>query len=106
LDVFARDPRDTLVHARFDGSGWRGWEDLGYAMQDDPAAVSWGDGRIDVEYRGVNGKLHTANYRRGFGWTGVPRDLGFARGPAVATAPTSTGEHLTAAPVLPRSWFT
>jgi hypothetical protein len=45
--VFVRRTNNANWHQAFDG-WWRGWESLGGTLASEPAAVSWGPGRIDV----------------------------------------------------------
>jgi hypothetical protein len=48
-DLFALGARDKHIwHQTRSGTRWLGWEDLGPEFFTAPAAVSWGDGRMDV----------------------------------------------------------
>jgi hypothetical protein len=61
-DVFYRDPFNTLTHAYYDGSSWKATSDLWGRVISDPAAVSWGAGRIDVAAIGTDYSLHHWSY--------------------------------------------
>jgi hypothetical protein len=60
IDVFAFAGQHWLIHRWFEsiitntgGDGWSDWEIVSIAdFADDPAAVSWADGRIDVLVHG------------------------------------------------------
>jgi hypothetical protein len=54
LDVFSRGEHDALWHMWSEGS-WSQWESLGGIVTADPAATSWGPGRIDAFARGTGG---------------------------------------------------
>jgi hypothetical protein len=47
-----------MYHKWWDGSGWRGWEDLGGVIDNAPAAVSWGPNRIDCFARGMDNHMY------------------------------------------------
>jgi hypothetical protein len=61
-DVFYRDPSNHPVHAYFDGASWIATLDITGLSIDDPAAVSWGPGRIDVAALGTDYKLYHWRY--------------------------------------------
>jgi hypothetical protein len=46
-----------LWHRAWDGTRWKRWEDLGGILYGDPAAVSWGENRLDVFYPGKDSQL-------------------------------------------------
>ncbi len=48
FDLFYRDPFNMLTHAYYCGTSWVATADLSARVLSDPAAVSWGPGRIDV----------------------------------------------------------
>ena len=62
-DVFARGEDNALWHKWFkffpdrNVFAWSEWESLGGALTSPPAAVSWGEGRIDVFVRGTDRAL-------------------------------------------------
>jgi len=71
LDVFS--VADLVFHDFYNGSSWQGPEDLGggsysssgyfgasdcVALEEAPAAVSWGPNRIDVFVRGTDSRLY------------------------------------------------
>jgi hypothetical protein len=66
LDVFVRGMDNALYRKSFDinnsydiWTGWSDWQRLGGELtQGDPAAVSWGNGRIDVFTRGPRNELY------------------------------------------------
>lgn len=77
LDAFAVGMFNNLIHTYWeDGAGWAPWEDLGPRMQNQadiwlaPAAVSWGNNRIDVfaGRKGDGALLHC--YWDGQAWYG------------------------------------
>jgi hypothetical protein len=53
FDVFYRDPSNRARHAYLTDQGWTS-EDLGAVILSDPAAASWGQGRIDVVALGID----------------------------------------------------
>jgi hypothetical protein len=57
------------------GSSWTNWEDLGGVLTATPAAVSWGQGRIDIFARGSEGHCWHQWWQDGSGW-GTWEDLG------------------------------
>jgi predicted Zn-dependent protease len=46
-----------MWHKWWDGSAWRGWENLGGILTSAPAAVSWGLNRIDTFVRGTDNAM-------------------------------------------------
>ena len=48
---------DHLGHYWWDGSKWRGWEDLGGKLTGQPAVASWGENRLDVFAKGAGNDL-------------------------------------------------
>lgn len=73
LDVFAKGTDSRLYHAFYNGSGWSGWESSPTipqspsTMNSDPAAVSWGLGRIDVFVRGTDSAMWHLYYDGSWG---------------------------------------
>jgi len=61
IDVVARGSASgsPLIHKWIDGGNWSGWETLGGALSSNPAIASFGQGRLDVFYRGASGALLT-----------------------------------------------
>jgi hypothetical protein len=53
LDIFARAPDNQLEH----WSANAGWENLGNEFVGQPAATSWGPGRLDVFVVNISGAL-------------------------------------------------
>lgn len=64
IDVFARGDDDTLQHRFFDGA-WHDWESLGGILTSAPAAVGWGNGRMDVFVRGADQQLWQRTFQDG-----------------------------------------
>ena len=63
---------------------WSGWESLGGVLTSDPAAVSWGDGRIDVFVRGTDNALWHKWFNDGWSnWESLGGVL--SSGPAVSS---------------------
>ncbi len=56
-DVFVRGSDGSVWHARWNGSGWSGWEPLGGTIVSGPAVASWGPNRLDVFVRGTDNSL-------------------------------------------------
>jgi hypothetical protein len=75
-DVFARGVGFELLHGTFNRDGWSGWTDLGDVTDATPAAASWGPGRVDVFYKGLDGLLHQKTWTAISGWFAgnVPAD--------------------------------
>ena len=46
-----------MWHKWWNGAVWSGWEDLGGILTSEPAAVSWGPGRIDTFVRGTDNHM-------------------------------------------------
>jgi hypothetical protein len=51
-----------LQHRSWDGRTWTRWETIGGGIADTPAAVSWGENRIDVLALGTNGHLQHKHF--------------------------------------------
>jgi hypothetical protein len=100
LDVFGRDSAGQLLHKSWDGTTWSGWESLGAPatpagtrLTSDPAAVSWGNNRIDVFARGADDALWTKVWD-GTNWSnwialGAPTAPG-GGAPAITSGPDAT----------------
>jgi hypothetical protein len=58
LDCFVKGTDNALYHKWWNGSSWRGWENLGGRIDGAPTAVSWGPNRIDVFARGMNNHMY------------------------------------------------
>jgi hypothetical protein len=93
LDLFTMSPQQTLLHKWYNsGSVWSAWEDLGAPtagtvteLWSEPAAVSWGPGRIDVF--ALDRAFHVRHKWYSGGWSGW-EDLGgsFQWGDVFATS--------------------
>jgi hypothetical protein len=83
----------TLRHAWKPNQSWFGPESLGNPgvnVIGTPAAVSWGNGRIDIFVKGSDGRLWQLSYENGWsGWFNPAGATGLASDPAVVS--TSTG---------------
>jgi hypothetical protein len=55
LDVFVTGAGDSNLWHKYWQNGWGNWEPLGGILTSSPAAVSWGNGRIDIFARGNEG---------------------------------------------------
>jgi hypothetical protein len=68
LDVFARGPRGDLLHKRWEGGSWSGFESLGWPSSAHTGAripltgismtCAWGGDYLHVLARGADGNLH------------------------------------------------
>jgi Repeat of unknown function (DUF346) len=59
IDVFVQGMDDHLGHFWWDGSQWRGWEDLGGPIKSGPAVAAWAANRLDVfAGAGTDGQLY------------------------------------------------
>ena len=55
LDVFVKREADSSIwHKWRTGNAWSGWENLGGRLSSAPAAVSWGDYRMDLFAKGMD----------------------------------------------------
>jgi hypothetical protein len=61
-DVFYRDPANRPVHAYFNGTSWTATANISGVVINDPVAVSWGSGRIDVVAFGTDYKVYHWKY--------------------------------------------
>jgi hypothetical protein len=48
VEIFYRNPSNSLTHARRDLAGWQLLTDVSGVIKSDPVAVSWGTGRVDI----------------------------------------------------------
>jgi len=55
--LFYRDFNSACCYRLFDGTSWNGPYNLGCTLISNPAAVSWGENRIDVFAEGIEGYL-------------------------------------------------
>jgi hypothetical protein len=62
IDVFVRGMDDHLGHLWWNGSEWKGWQDLGGPITSAPAVASWGAHRLDVFAAGPDGNLERKSY--------------------------------------------
>jgi len=61
-----RGPGNGLFHKEFNPeTGWTSWYPFGGLLTSDPAAVSWGPGRIDVFVRAPDGALYQKSFGAG-----------------------------------------
>ena len=70
----ARGSDGQLWQRSYAAPGWSGWRPLGGQLGGDPAAVSWGSGRIDVFVRGTDGQVWQRFMNAGAwvgGWIGM-----------------------------------
>lgn len=63
-------PYLSLLHAGEDDAGWHGLQQLPGPLGGLPETVSWGAGRLDVFYRGIDSTLQHRSYSGG-AWSGV-----------------------------------
>jgi hypothetical protein len=80
IDVFAASPGpppcggcappNELIHAWWDGAGWRGWDSMGGALSSSPGVASWGENRLDVFVRGTDNALYQRFFVGGPGGSG------------------------------------
>lgn len=69
-DVFARAGASQAIYQRtLNGSTWQSWQSIGGGSITDPAAVSWGPGRIDVFIKGGDNALWHQAFDNG-AWQG------------------------------------
>ena len=86
LDLFAKGPDWALWWKHWNGQGWSAWTSLGGYLTADPAAVSRGEGVIDVFVRGSNGALWQREYNNGWGsWSSLGGQLASGTGPAACS---------------------
>jgi hypothetical protein len=86
-DVFFRDPSNRPVHAYFNGSAWTATSDIGGVIINDPVAVSWGAGRIDVVALGTDYNVY--HWRYNGSWAAELVTTGQGVGPMALTAPAA-----------------
>ncbi len=92
LDVFYRGTDDHLKHVWYPwGENWSFEQDLTTAfhygpLKSDPAACSWGEGRLDVFWRGMDDHLKHAWYPWGDDWS-FEQDLSASFGYGTITSP-------------------
>ncbi len=100
IDILAVKLADKNLYHRYRvGTAWSGWELVGSGMQDwvQPAAASWGAGRIDVVVVGSNAALFHKYYDGqhwlpdgGGNWTPVGGGTNVGVGPSLcASSPTT-----------------
>ena len=77
----------TLQHIWWDGAIWNDWENLGGNYQGEPAAVSWGPGRLDVFLLGADWQLHHHWFDNNV-WA-VPEVLSWGGAATISTSPTA-----------------
>ncbi len=93
LEVYVRGS-DGHIYRRYKNvsggvfQGWSSWSDLGGGFNSDPAAVSWGAGRIDVFARkSSDGAIYQRTYSGSWSsWTSIGKpSVGIGSAPAVSS---------------------
>jgi hypothetical protein len=69
MDCFSRDTAAAMLHWWWDGSAWRGPENLGGALASDISCTTWGVNRIDCFARG-GGAVMYHRWWNGSSWGG------------------------------------
>jgi hypothetical protein len=81
IDVFARQPDNSLGQRSFEAGAWQAWKTLGTnPFSGQPSAASWGPNRIDVVVRGTDDRVYQKTWD-GSAWTGY-----LSLGPNTVTA--------------------
>jgi hypothetical protein len=90
LDLFVTGAHDSYLWHRYWQNGWGRWEPIGGHLTSSPAAVSMGNGRIDIFARGNEGHTWHQWWANGWGkWEDIGGQLLPGTGPAVSAWPAN-----------------